>query len=155
LTLALAHISLAQDIDPQDLDPEFIKMRVEMNRKTRPYTKRLPEISKIELFKRGAGMEETPVVASKVIEGQAARRIASAWRSQSWDYMHGGSCHHPAYDVKFFAGSKLILYASVCWECGNINFFTPNIGRLQGFISTNKSARLLLRLFSGSFPKSK
>lgn len=148
LILSLTGISIAQD-----LDPEFVKMRREMNRKTRSYTKQLRAISKVELFKRAAGFENTPVVASRLIEGQAARRIASVWRSQSWDYMHGGSCHYPAYDIKFFSGNKLVLHAGVCWECGNISFLAPNIGRLQGFISTNRPAKLLLRLFNESFPK--
>ena len=140
---------------PGQIDPEQ-RRRLEVNRKTKPYTRLLPLINKIELSKVGqltADGEIASIAATKVIEGRDVRTIASLWRAQTWDYNYSGMCHTPAYVVKFYSGEKLIVHASVCWACGNIQFRESNITGVQGFASHSKAAQSLLKVFNEEFSK--
>jgi hypothetical protein len=151
LILSSANISIAQGIDPM-----FRKIRLEVNRKARPNTSLLPPVSKVELLEVGrltVDGEMASIKSSKLIEGLPARRIASIWRSQSWDHKYRADCHVPAYAIKFYAGDKLILYTSICWKCSDVEFLGPGPLGAQGFNAKNRKGRALLRIFKEAFPQ--
>jgi len=50
--------------------------------------------------------------------GQAAQHIATLWNE-----LRPGEqdrCHIPPFGLRFFSGGRLLLEASLCWECNNI-----------------------------------
>jgi|GEM_PF-3164428 len=114
-----------------------------------PYTINLPEIDKVELqrVERNDGIK---VLETKTLEGEEAKKIASLWREQYWGGL-GARCHFPPYAVKFYSGDKLIVYASVCWECHNIGFSTLDF--YQGFNAENDEAKKLFEAFNKVFSK--
>lgn len=122
------------------IDPKFI-----------PVTTRLPTIDKIELQKVSGEFSIDKVLATKTLEGRDARIVAQLWRSQRY----GGrnySCHLPVYAIKFFSRGKLVVYASVCWECDNIVFIEPNLKSTLGFGADGNQGRQLLSVFKNAFP---
>ena len=130
--------------------------RREVNRKTLPFTKRLPSIDKVELLKIGSigeGGEIHSIAETKSIRGKRAQNIASAWRSQSFDLYYSAMCHQPAYAIKFYSGNRVVLYASICWECHNIVILEPIVSG-QGFKSNSRVAKMLLSFFREAFGKS-
>ena len=116
------------------------------------YTRRLPSVDRVELQTlKSHEMLIESVQATKVMEGADARRIASLWRRQKYRSF-SADCHYPAYGIKFYSRGKLLLYASVCWQCDNIAFIEPK-GRYrpQGFDGTSRAGKELLELFEKSF----
>jgi hypothetical protein len=149
-------LSLASISPAQEMDPFFRKIRLEVNRKVRPNTSLLPAVSKVELLKVGqltADGEMASIKDSKLIEGSKARKIASIWRSQSWDFKYSADCHIPVYAIKFYAGDKLILYSSICWKCQDVQFLGPGALGMQGFNAKNRAGQELLRIFKEAFPQ--
>ncbi len=59
--------------------------------------------------------DDAPTVA---LEGERAECIASLWRRLPADEQY--RCHIPPYGLRFWTDEKLILQASICWECNNI-----------------------------------
>ena len=136
---------------------ELSKRAGAMNRRAAPYTKRLPAIDRIELIRVDETNEGGDVVrigATKMIEGRQARRMAALWRAQAWDYTEFGDCHEPSFAIKFYAGDKLLLYASICWGCHNIYMIEPIVGG-QGFHSRSRRGQKLLGLFKAVFPEAR
>lgn len=131
------------------------RKRLEINRKTLPYTNRLRRVDKVELLKIGNTSELGDIhsiAATKVVENTQAREIASMWRSQAFDLKYSAMCHEPPYAIKFYSRGKVVLYASICWACSNIVILEPILSR-QGFNKESRAAKNLLRMFSESFPK--
>jgi hypothetical protein len=156
IALTLACISgpfnsvTAQYGDQRSLD----RKRSEINRKTLPYTKRLPSVDKVELLKIGStneGGEILSIAATKVVEDTQARTIARKWRSQAFDLNYRAMCHEPPYAIRFFSRGKVVLYASICWACSNIVILEPVVSG-QGFKSDSRAANNLLRIFANAFP---
>lgn len=50
--------------------------------------------------------------------GSEAKRIAEMWRALPDGEQ--ARCHVPPFGLRFFAGSKLVCEASICWQCNNI-----------------------------------
>jgi len=113
-----------------------------------PYTANLPRIDKIELFKLELKDDhwDGEIVASKVLKGAEAQKVASLWRRQTYT-SSVAACHEPAYAIKFYARERLIAYASVCWSCNSIFFITPNLHRTQSFAGGNKRGEQLSEVF--------
>jgi hypothetical protein len=90
------------------------RRRLEINRKTLPYTKRLRPIDKVELVKIGSTGELgdiRSIAATKIVENKQARAIANMWRSQAFDLNHSGTCHEPPCAIKFYSQGRVVLYA--------------------------------------------
>ena len=111
----------------------------------RPFTQNLPSIDRVELMEleRVGDLWNGGIKASKVIEGTAAQQVASLWRTQTY-LPDSPFCHFPAYAIKFFLGEKLIAYASLCWECDNIEFLDPKVKDYLAFGGKSASGRHLL-----------
>lgn len=90
------------------------------------------------------------IEASKTVEGAEAQKIASLWRRQTF-LPYSAICHMPGYAVKFYVRDKLIVYASLCWECNNIGFHTPKLKGTQGFGGRDKNGQQLLAIFRAAF----
>ena len=122
----------------------------------RPLTRELPSIERIELMElqRVGDLWNGEIKASKMIEGTEAQQVASLWRTQSY-LRDSPFCHFPAYAIKFFLGEKLIAYASLCWECDNIEFLDPKVKDYVGFAGKSASGQHLLSVFTSVFPETK
>jgi hypothetical protein len=117
------------------------------------YTRRLPRIDKVELQKvQSAELGVRSVEEVKVVEGTQAEAIAALWRSQNFRSL-SPECHQPAYAIKFYARGKLLLYASLCWDCDNIDFIEPTLNASQGFNGSSRKGQALLALLRRSFPQ--
>jgi hypothetical protein len=139
----------------QGSDSDLNRIIREVNRKTIPYTKRLPSVDKVELMRVGSiseGGDIRSIAETKSIEGRQARLIASVWRSQMWNLRFTAECHEPPYAIKFYSGDRLVLYASICWACHDIVILQPTITG-QGFNAESRSAKALLKFFTLAFPK--
>ncbi len=127
--------------------------RADVKRRARPYTRNLPRIDKVQLeLYRTMEMRIEAIEATKMIEGPEAQAIASLWRTQKY-ISFTADCHYPAYGVKFFSKGKVILYASLCWECDNIAFLEPKLGVMQGFDGKSRKSREMLEVFLKAFPR--
>jgi hypothetical protein len=123
-------------------------------RQARLYVRNLPAVDKVEIsqFDSDPEVRDHEVVGRKVVEGRAARKLASLWRTQSYA-PDRSMCHEPAYAVKFYAKGKELFYASVCWGCNNILFFAPDfIGGLH-FEGESKNGERLYEMFQQAFSK--
>lgn len=117
-----------------------------------PYTRRLPAIDKVELFKLELKDDrwEGKIADSKVLTKAEAQKVASLWRRQTYT-SNDSACHEPAYAIKFYYRGKLIAYASVCWGCNSIFFITPNLHRTQSFAGGDKRGDELSEVFRLAF----
>lgn len=120
----------------------------------RPFTRNLPSIDRVELMELDkVGDLWTGVIkASKMIEGNEAQQVASLWRTQLY-LPDSPICHNPAYAIKFFARDNPVAYASLCWECDNIEFLDPKVKGYQGFAGKSDSGQRLFDVFTGAFPQ--
>lgn len=119
------------------------------------YTRRLPRIDKVGLQKlKTREMWFESIEATKFIEGSEAQAIASLWRTQNLTSI-SAICHYPVYGIKFYSRGKVILYASLCWECDNILVMEPTLGAKQGFKGGSKKGQELLKVFTSAFPQLK
>ena len=115
------------------------------------YTRRLPQIDRVELQKVQSGeLGIGSILATKIIEGKQAQTFAALWRMQKFRSMVP-DCHQPGFAIKFYARGKLLLYASLCWDCDNIEFLEPRLGGYQGFNGSSRKGRALLALLQNSF----
>lgn len=91
------------------------------------------------------------IIASKVLTGKSAEKIADDWRSLQFK-PNSTFCHVPAYGLRFFREERLLLSVAVCWKCQN--FYLPSVdpstGRagvvLYGFDDNAASKKLLNEL---------
>lgn len=126
---------------------------LDVNRRVRPYTISLPRIDKVELERyKTVEMRIDSIEATKVIEGREAQAIAALWRAQNYRW-RTPICHYPAFGIKFYSKGKLILYASLCWQCDNIIFREPRLGVMQGFNGSSRKGKQLLEVFLKAFPR--
>ncbi len=139
----------------QDLDAEDNQIIRDVNRKTIPYTKRLPSVDRVELIRIGSTGESGSILSiaeTKSLAGRQARLIAAVWRSQMWNLQFSAMCHEPPYAIKFYSRNRVVLYASICWACHNIVILEPTEAG-QGFNADSSSAKALLKFFTSAFPK--
>jgi hypothetical protein len=115
------------------------------------YTRKLPAIDRVELQKlKASEMAIESIVATQTLQGRQAKDVARVWRTQKYA-AYPADCHYPAYGIKFFSKQRLILYASLCWQCDNIEFITPKLGRRQRFDGDSPKGKQLLEIFKKAF----
>jgi hypothetical protein len=126
------------------------------NRNVKALTRDLPTVDKIELLKleKKGDLWTGNIEATKFIEANEAQKFAKLWRQQNYHSM-SASCHLPAYAVKFYSKGKLLAYATLCWDCNNINFEEPNLGNTQGFDGDSRKGQKLLQVFKTAFSEKK
>lgn len=124
------------------------------NKEAKPYTRNLPAIDKVELLKlkRSGDLWNGEIESSKIVEGSEAQKIASLWRTQTY-LPYSAICHFPGYAIKFYSREKLTVYATLCWECDNIGFETPDLKRTQGFGGRDKKGATVVEGFPHSFSR--
>jgi len=117
------------------------------------YTRNLPAVDRIELLQlkpREGQLGGGGIVATKILTGAEAKKVASLWRKQTYT-SSDSACHEPAYAIKFYSAGKLLAYASICWSCNNIYFITPHLERQQTFAGGNKRGEELSEVFRLAF----
>ncbi len=126
------------------------------NEEAKLFTRNLPTVDKVELLKlkKNGDLWNGEIESSKMVEGVEAQKTASLWRTQNY-LPDSAICHYPGYAIKFYFKDKLIAYATLCWECNNISFETPNLKRTQGFGGRDKKGQQLLQVFHTAFPEAK
>jgi hypothetical protein len=112
----------------------------------------LPTIDKVSLFKLKATGDvwNREIDSSKTLTGKEAQDVAALWRRQIYR-QYQVACHLPAYGIRFYSGEKLLVQASVCWECNNIGFQTPDMNGTQYFEGDGKLGQQLLNVFRKAF----
>lgn len=63
------------------------------------------------------------------------------------------ACHQPAYGIKFYSKGRLLLFATICWSCRNIDLIVPESKGWIEFDSLSRNGQLLKRVFTNAFPK--
>jgi hypothetical protein len=124
------------------------------NKEAEAYTRNLEPVDKVELLKlkKNGDLWKGEIESIKTVEGHDAQKIASLWRTQTY-LPDSAICHFPGYALKFYAQDKLIVYATLCWECDNIGFQTPKLTRTQAFGGRDKKGQQLLGVFRAAFPE--
>ena len=117
-----------------------------------PYTRKLPHIDKVELLKLKLIEDQWngDILATKVLQGAEAQRVASLWRRQTYTSSQS-ACHNPAYAIKFYSQGKLLVYASICWSCNNIFMMTPKLTGTQNFLGEDRMGEQLYEIFYFAF----
>jgi hypothetical protein len=117
-----------------------------------PYTRNLPKVDRVEILKLKLAGDawNGDILATKVLEGAGAQKVASLWRRQTYTSALA-ACHNPAYAIKFYSRGRLLAYASVCWSCNNIFMITPNLKMTQSFRGYDKKGEQLSDLFDAAF----
>ena len=116
-------------------------------------TKKLPVIDKVKMLKLiPAQLGFKSVEARKVIKGKEAEAFAALWRSQTF-LPYSPECHTPGFAIKLFSKGELIVYASLCWDCNTIDFFTPELSGsfFQGFRGESKKGKEMLAFLTEAF----
>ena len=126
------------------------------NPEVRPYTVDLQPVDKVELLKlkKIGDLWHGEIEATKTVAGPEAQKIATLWRTQNY-FPYSAVCHFPGYAIKFHSGEKLIMYATLCWECNNIAFKVPDLKGSQSFGGYDRKGRRLLKIFRAAFRKTK
>lgn len=111
-----------------------------------PHTHNLPEVDKVELFKlkKRGDLWTGEFTAQKTVVQNEAEKVAQLWRKQYFDPV-SPICHNPGYAIKFYNQDKLLVYATLCWECDNIEFLTPKLEKRVGFDGGGIKGQELLR----------
>jgi hypothetical protein len=85
----------------------------------------LPDVDAVELVDlRGIKLHQVKEYmrakdASHVrVKGETAQQIAYLWRQLPPD--EPMRCHLPPFGLRFYAGNKLLVQGSVCWQCNSI-----------------------------------
>lgn len=113
-------------------------------------------IDKVELMSIESRMGDIEKVdATKSIEGADAQNILGVWRKQQLIGYSAAACHQPPYALKFYSKGKMVLFATVCWECHNIAFIIPDVKHWVEFQSDSQTAKALKKIFERAFPSEK
>lgn len=108
------------------------------------------DISKLDPNRVSHYMGETESCRSVILTGGKATEVAARWRALN--SAGQARCHIPSYGVRFFVSEKLMLEASVCFQCNNI------YGSLNGqpfhyeFNGGDHAGTRLLQSFTGNLP---
>jgi len=110
-----------------------------------PNTTRLPRIDKAELFKlkKHGDLWNGEIDREVSLVGDEAQDVARLWRAQSYS-SDSPICHNPGYAIKFYDGDVQLVYATLCWECDNIEFLTPQLNKYVGFDAQGVKGQELL-----------
>lgn len=97
-----------------------------------------------EYVRRGGlslGTQTFPIYAIVEAESNEASEIAEMWRQLP--QAEQARCHVPPYGLRFYGGGRMIVEASVCWQCNNI--WTREEGG-KSFYTFDASAEVSQRL---------
>lgn len=122
-----------------------------------PYTRNLPRIDRVELFKLKLNKYDEwdgGIIDSKTLDGTQAQKLASLWRRQTYN-LSQSACHNPGWAIKFYARQKLLAYATVCFSCNNISMITPDLPTRQNFGGYEPIGEQLEQMFSNAFAEGK
>ncbi len=114
----------------------------------------LKNIDRVELLniKTEKGSVITAIIATKLLEGKDAVKVVELWRKQKISPYTSSACHHPPYAIKFYSGNKVIVYASICWDCHDISFIIPESQQWSEFEVDTPDAQDLRKVFEQAFP---
>lgn len=106
----------------------------------------LPSIDKAELFKlkKHGDVWNGEIEREASLVGSEAQDVARLWRAQSFSF-DSPICHNPGYAIKFYDRDVEIVYATLCWECDNIEFLTPQLDKYVGFDAQGAKGQELLK----------
>jgi len=115
-------------------------------------TRNLPQVDKVELFKlkKQGDVWTGEITGQKSVVRNEAERVAQLWREQSFVSEYP-ICHNPGYAVKFYNRDKLLVYATLCWDCDNIEFLTPKLEKYVGFDGRGTKGQELLKYLNNTF----
>jgi hypothetical protein len=110
------------------------------------YTRNLPQVDKVELFKlkKRGDVWTGEFTAEKTVLRSEAEKLAQLWRKQSFVSV-SPSCHNPGYAIKFYNQDKMLVYATLCWDCDNIEVLTPKLEKYVGFRGRGIKGQELLK----------
>ena len=112
----------------------------------------LGHVDKVELFRiDDSGQDVGPVNGKRLIEGQAAEKIARVWRKQKFVGRSTAACHNPPYSISFYSRGKVVLSGSVCWACSNVYFGVPERKYMVKFLADSPDGQLLYETFKKAF----
>lgn len=88
---------------------------------------------------------EHPIVASRVLEGEEARKFLVLWRGQAMDCEPEGRvwCHSPNFGLRLYSGQRYALEISLCWTCQTAKFFVDGESLQCDFAVQTRAARML------------
>jgi len=111
-----------------------------------PNTTGLPRIDKAELFKltKHGDLWNGEIERETILVENEAQDVARLWRAQSFS-TDSPICHNPGYAIKFYDRDLQIVYATLCWECDNIEFLTPQLDKYVGFDAQGSKGQELLK----------
>jgi hypothetical protein len=156
LVLMVAGILFSQS----SIHAEFSGKKV--NEEALPYTSKLPEIDKIEVYQLDTTAEGhvERVIRTHTITGKDAQDLAKLWRKQDYDFHYAAACFDPAYAVLFWHGDSLVVEGQICFNCAQI-LFTKKVTKLditdacayQGFNVRTEQAHALKKQLDALFSK--
>lgn len=111
-------------------------------------------MDKIELLSidYGNGYIEQ-IKENKTIAGKGVAAVFGIWKKQRLLGESPSACHQPAYALKFYAKGKLVMFATICWSCRNIDFVVPKFKHWVRFQADSRNGQMLKNLFLETFPK--
>jgi hypothetical protein len=111
----------------------------------------LPHIDKTELLRlvKHGDIWNGEIAAQTALTGADAEAAADLWRTQSFSSV-SPACHNPGYAIKFYDHDVLIVYATLCWECNNIEFLTPQLQNYVGFEGEGAKGQALLKFLKAN-----
>jgi hypothetical protein len=97
---------------------------------------------------------EHPIVASRVLEGEEARKFLALWRGQAMDCEPEGRvwCHSPNFGLRLYSGQRYALEISLCWTCQTAKFFVDGESLQCDFAVQTRAARTLRKALKSHFP---
>ena len=90
---------------------------------------------------------------TKTIAGKGVAAVFGIWKKQRLLGESPSACHQPAYALKFYAKGKLVMFATICWSCRNIDFVVPKFKHWVRFQADSRNGQMLKNLFLETFPK--
>lgn len=106
----------------------------------------LPQIDKAELFqlKKHGDLWNGEFERETSLVGDEAQDVARLWRAQSFS-SDSPICHNPGYAIKFYDRDVQVVYATLCWECDNIELLKPQLDKYVGFDAQGAKGQELLK----------
>jgi hypothetical protein len=119
-----------------------------------PQTRNLPAVDKAELFRlaKNGDVWNGEFAAQAILAGDDAKAAAQLWRAQSFSD-DSPICHNPGFAIKFYNHDVLVVYATLCWECNNIEFLSPRLDKYVGFDAEGKKGQELLSFLEQKLPQ--
>jgi len=111
-------------------------------------------VDKIELLSvdYGNGYIER-IKETRTIAGKGVEAVIRIWKKQRLLGESPSACHQPAYALKFYAKGKLVMFATICWSCRDIDFVVPKFKHWVRFQADSRNGQMLKNLFLQTFPK--